>query len=261
MWRIQRNRTYHRWLVALLCALIFSGLPTAGHAQDVTVRSDEWLFQSALNAYNAKDFFTAALYFQSYIQRNPERMRNDSTHASQVRAALDYSAEAVRAAMRCRSLALDNCGVNSQGLLVSKGFGLHSSAPSVIPPPPVSGSSSSSAPPTTSSSSTATPYAVVCLVNKTNRNINYTYRWGDDEWKSQSVDANSSRYHSYTYPSGSHSSPDFRIRVDVDFSSGTDYKTFLLKRNRNSKKSCDGAKKYNFRDGEGSTIKVFAASE
>ncbi|MBX3051886.1 MAG: hypothetical protein KF753_10455 [Caldilineaceae bacterium] len=262
MRKIRHQRGLRRWVVVLICTLILSGLPSVGYAQEVTVKSDEWLFESGLNAYNTKDFFTAALYFQAYIQRNPQRMRNDTTHASEVRAALDYSAKAVRAAMRCRSLALDNCGVNSQGLLVSKGFGLHSSTPPVIQPPPVRGSSGSSAPSTTTTTSSAeTPYAVVCLVNKTNRDINYSYRWGDNEWKSQSVSANSSRYHSWTYAAGSHSSPDFRVRYDADFTSGTDYKQYVLKRYRNSKKSCNGAKKYEFKDAGGSVVGLYGVGD
>lgn len=258
MWNAMRQIRLYAWMFVLICTLILSGLPVVGHAQEVTIKSDEWLFQNALTAYNSNDFFTAALYFQAYVQRNPTRMSNDATHASEVRAALDYSAKAVRAAMRCRALNLDSCGVNSQGLLVSKGFGLHSSAPSVIPPPPVGGSPRSSAPSTTTTTTTSasaeTPYAVVCLVNKTGRNINYSYRWGDGEWKSQSVSANRRRYHSWTYAAGSHSSPDFRIRFDSDFTSGTDYKQYVLKRYRNGEKSCDGAKKYEFRDSGSSAV-------
>lgn len=111
------------------------------------------------------------------------------------------------------------------------------------------------------SSPSSTPYAVVCLVNNTNREINYSYRWGEDEWKSISVSANSNRYHSWTYASGAQSSPDFRVRFDADFTSSTDYKVYLLKRYRNSQKSCDGAKKYNFRDAGNSTIELYAVGD
>lgn len=264
MWNRFGQMRLRVWAVVLVCVLIFSGLPGAGHAQEVTVRSDDWLFQSALNAYNAQDFFTAALYFQAYIQRNPQRMSSDSTHAAQVRAALDYSARAVRAAILCRSQSPDSCGVNAQGLVVSKGFGLTGSGTTVEPPPPVGGSSGSSAPSTTTtttSSSGETPYAVVCLVNKTGRDINYTYRWGDDEWKSSSVSADRQRYHSWKYADGSHSSPDFRVRFDADFTSGTDYKVYLLKRYRAAEKSCDKGKKYEFKNAGGSAIDLYGVGD
>lgn len=266
MWNTERRIRMRGWLVALICLLIFSGLPGAGHAQEVTWRSDEWLFQNALNAYNAQDFFTAALYFQAYIQRNPQRMSNDSTHASQVRAALDYSARAVRAAILCRSQSPDACGVNAQGLVVSKGFGLTGSGTTVEPPPPVGGSTSSSAPSTTTTTTTSTataetPYAVVCLVNKTGQDINYSYRWGDDEWKSTSVSADGYRYHSWEYAAGSHSSPDFRVRFDADFTNGTDYKVYLLKRYRAAEKSCDKGKKYEFKNAGGSLIDLYGVGD
>ena len=104
-----------------------------------------------------------------------------------------------------------------------------------------------------------TPYAVVCLVNRTNRTINYSYRWGTGAWKSRTISAKRSRYHSWKYAAGSHSSPDFRIRFDADFSKGTDYKQYKLKRFRASEKKCSAGKKYEFRNAGRTRVGLYAS--
>ncbi len=90
------------------------------------------------------------------------------------------------------------------------------------------------------------PYAVVCIKNNTGWSINYKAKWGDNEWKEYNVDAHRNRWHSWTYAPGSKSSPAFRIRYDADFSSGTDFKVYVLERYQASTKTCDAGKTYTF---------------
>ncbi|MFZ1754259.1 MAG: hypothetical protein WBO46_20080 [Caldilineaceae bacterium] len=254
-----------RLLMTLVCAVLFSGIVGTAKAQDYTIRTDAQILEAALTAYVAQDFFEAAMYFQAYVQRNPSAMRSNSAHKAEIEKYFAYSVKAVRGAVECLGR-IAGCSVNSDGLVVSRGMGLYKDTVDVVKPPSVNyaalGVGSGSKPSTTTTTSSAeTPYAVVCLVNKTNRDINYSYRWGDNEWKSQSVSANSSRYHSWTYAAGSHSSPDFRVRYDADFTSGTDYKQYVLKRYRNSKKSCNGAKKYEFKDAGGSVVGLYGVGD
>ncbi len=89
-------------------------------------------------------------------------------------------------------------------------------------------------------------YAVTCIENRTNLNLNYMYRWGDGEWKSQSVKPGEWRWHSLRYEGGQHSSPDLRVRFDFDLSGQREDKIYRLIRNRCKEESCRYAKKYHF---------------
>jgi hypothetical protein len=93
----------------------------------------------------------------------------------------------------------------------------------------------------------ATPHGLVCLRNRTNWDINYRYRWGEAEWKSQTVSAGHSRFHWWNYAPGSHSSPNFEIRFDADFTNGTDYRQYDLKRYRAADTDCWDGKVYEFK--------------
>jgi hypothetical protein len=92
-----------------------------------------------------------------------------------------------------------------------------------------------------------TPYGLVCLVNRTDWDINYRFRWGDGEWRSRTVSADRSRYHWWDYAPGSHSSPNFEIRFDADFTNGTNYRQYDLERYRAANKDCWDGKVYEFK--------------
>jgi hypothetical protein len=94
-------------------------------------------------------------------------------------------------------------------------------------------------------------YAVVCLENETNIDINYSFRWGTGQWQTRTVDAGRSRWHSWEYDSDSRSSPNFEIEFDADTRSGsTRYLNYDLERYQNETESCSGARLYVFqRDG------------
>jgi hypothetical protein len=91
------------------------------------------------------------------------------------------------------------------------------------------------------------PYDLVCLVNQTDWPINYSYKWGDGEWKPVSVSANGYRYHSWRYAAGSQVSPNFQVSFDADFTDGTDYKLYNLKRYPVPDKTCQAGKVYEFK--------------
>ncbi|MDJ0650584.1 MAG: hypothetical protein QNJ60_17975 [Xenococcaceae cyanobacterium MO_188.B19] len=90
-------------------------------------------------------------------------------------------------------------------------------------------------------------FGVVCLQNKTNMDIRYKFKWGSDSYASRTVRAGKSRWHSWRYPNGSKSSPNFTISFDYDLRPGrASYKNYSLKRYQNRFETCDGAKKYKF---------------
>jgi hypothetical protein len=101
------------------------------------------------------------------------------------------------------------------------------------------------------------PYALVCLVNQTGWSINYSYKWGERDWESRTVNANSSRWHSWEYAPGSHSSPNFTIRFDASFTSSTDYKNYDLKRYQASEKTCWAGKVYEFKEVGRNAIELY----
>lgn len=90
-------------------------------------------------------------------------------------------------------------------------------------------------------------FGVVCLQNKTNMDIRYNYKWGSNSYKSQTVRAGRSRWHSWKYSNGSKYSPNFIISFDYDLRPGrASYKDYSLTRYQNRFETCDGAKKYKF---------------
>ena len=70
----------------------------------------------------------------------------------------------------------------------------------------------------------------VCLKNPTSYKINYSYRWGEEEWQSQSVDAESNRWHWWPYTGSERTSPKFSIRFDDHFDVGYTETSYWLPR-------------------------------
>ena len=188
--KIHRLAGLRSLLVTLVFILLLGSLPTASYAQEVVVLTDADLVKKAQAAYTSLDFFNAAMYFQAYIQRNPLPMRTNAVHASEVKEALNYSIRAVRAALLCRTQSTSNCGVDSQGLLVSKGFGLTGPLVKVEQPPKVNplpadtpSSSSSSGNNNSASAATSAPLAVVLFdgsPNTSRRKVNANFCSGFD---------------------------------------------------------------------------------
>jgi hypothetical protein len=96
-------------------------------------------------------------------------------------------------------------------------------------------------------SASTTSYGLLCLRNRTDWDIKYSYRWGESEWQSRTVSAGHSRSHWWNYAPGSHSSPNFEIRFDADFTNSTYYKQYDLVRYRAADTDCWDGKVYEFK--------------
>ncbi len=106
----------------------------------------------------------------------------------------------------------------------------------------------------------STPYAIVCLVNQTNRNIVYDHRWGNEEWKSSEIGPYESQWHSWNYAPGSHTSPLFVVRFDSDFSTDPSHYVgnYELKRYRASVQDCASGKPYKFVESDPEWVQLYA---
>lgn len=94
----------------------------------------------------------------------------------------------------------------------------------------------------------ANQFGVLCLLNETGIGVNYSYKWGNNPWKSANVSAGNHRWHAWRYAPGSSSSPTFQIDYDYDLRPGRNSrKTYTLKRYSAPFEACDYGKKYKFK--------------
>lgn len=107
--------------------------------------------------------------------------------------------------------------------------------------------------------SDAPRFAVVCIENRTNSNISYSYRWGNESWQTREIIGGNSRWHSRRYSLGSRNSPNFSIRFDYSFEPGYQEESFSLVRYSAHEEGCREAKTYYFdyRDQSRSGIGLF----
>ena len=89
-------------------------------------------------------------------------------------------------------------------------------------------------------------YGVLCITNTMDFTMNYSYRWGNDNWSSISLHPGGTQRHWYEYKGHHTTSPDFTINFDHDQTSEEHYTLNSLTRYRSPDNSCDSAKKYNF---------------
>lgn len=62
----------------------------------------------------------------------------------------------------------------------------------------------------------ANRYGLTCVWNRTDINLNYSYKWGNGSWRRASVRPGAKMAHGYRFPPNSQSSPDLYIRFDDD---------------------------------------------
>ena len=72
------------------------------------------------------------------------------------------------------------------------------------------------------------PYGCACLHNKTDRPVNFRYKWGDGEWKPDYLRSGYQETLCWRFASGSNSTPKLSFQIDVDLSGGTAWTTFNL---------------------------------
>jgi hypothetical protein len=122
---------YTVYLFLGLILLLFTTIPT--QAQE-PVHTDEQLFNLARGAYQDREWVTSAMYFTAYIERGPDLMWSNPTHARQVRAAWEYSEDkalGLESDNRELKQELRQCQSSASGGLGSSVSGLTSSPPSL----------------------------------------------------------------------------------------------------------------------------------
>ncbi|MEL7038378.1 MAG: hypothetical protein AAFO04_22585 [Cyanobacteria bacterium J06592_8] len=98
----------------------------------------------------------------------------------------------------------------------------------------------------------STGVGAVCIQNPTNHELRYSYRWGDGEWSTDSLEAKQSIKHWWTYAPGRQTSPNFQIRFDESFSEGYTARTHNLERYATSEPvQCSQSRRYSFSIREG----------
>ena len=89
-------------------------------------------------------------------------------------------------------------------------------------------------------------YALACIENRTGFFVPYIVQWGNGEWKSWSLKAGHSNWHSGPYKGGEQV-PAMRIKFDWDQESeGSQSRQYTLPTYTSSSQGCDGGKKYYF---------------
>lgn len=89
-------------------------------------------------------------------------------------------------------------------------------------------------------------YGVICIENRMNYAVVYSYRWGNDAWKSNMIEPYATARHWWIYELGNQRSPNFEISFDSDFGDFNYHKLYSLERYRSFSTDCSGAKKYYF---------------
>ena len=83
------------------------------------------------------------------------------------------------------------------------------------------------------------PYGCACLHNnKVSGTINYRFKWGSGAWKNVSMPAGGAHWMCWAYKDGPRS-PELLFELDADMTSGTDWKTFSIKRAQSKEQNCN----------------------
>ena len=77
-----------------------------------------------------------------------------------------------------------------------------------------------------------------CLHNETNSSINFRYKFGDGNWKTVNLKPGWNDAICWKY-SATHSSPELRLELDVDMTSGNAWKPFRLNRIQTPGNTCN----------------------
>ncbi len=85
-------------------------------------------------------------------------------------------------------------------------------------------------------------YTVLCLTNDTDTSIQYSYRWGNGQWKSSTLYAGEVEMHSWS----SSRYPNFEINFDSDATTGHDSSAYDLEGYSATNPNCREGKNYSF---------------
>ena len=89
-------------------------------------------------------------------------------------------------------------------------------------------------------------YGCACVHNRTNNQVNYSYRWGEADWRKIALNANYTMAHCWRYENGQHSSPNLQISLDIDLGPETTMKTYDLPRGQAVNNVCNAEISNNF---------------
>lgn len=100
--------------------------------------------------------------------------------------------------------------------------------------------------PATPAAASGTAMAI-CVRNRINTNLVYTYRWGEGDWSKEQLEAGESMLYWYTLDAGHPAEPPFYIEYDDSFEDGYTPQRYELKRQAVSlPATCDTARQYTF---------------
>ncbi|MEM9293241.1 MAG: hypothetical protein AAGD01_16280 [Acidobacteriota bacterium] len=89
--------------------------------------------------------------------------------------------------------------------------------------------------------------AAVCVQNPTENSLSFYYRWGDDEWVSETLKPGYEAWFTYALPTAGSTSPRFYVEFDNSFNEGYTATSYWLERNSVTlPANCRTAKKYRF---------------
>jgi hypothetical protein len=87
----------------------------------------------------------------------------------------------------------------------------------------------------------------ICLMNPTDANLAFIYRWGDEAWQREEIAAGNSGLYWWKYATADHSSPRFDIRYHDSLAPGDTEQAYCLERTATSLPvSCNQASRYSF---------------
>ena len=90
-------------------------------------------------------------------------------------------------------------------------------------------------------------YAVTCITNRANFNVNYSFRWGTREWQKYTLAPGQNVSHWLGYEGGSRHSDDLAVIFDETLNDNQNInKSYVLLRNASQSQQCPGGKQYHF---------------
>lgn len=91
------------------------------------------------------------------------------------------------------------------------------------------------------------PFGCACLHNKTQSLVSFRYKWGEGEWKKDTLQAGYQQTLCWKYAAGSSTSPPLSFQVDVDLTKGAAWTTYNLPRVQSATNRCESvSNKYHY---------------
>jgi hypothetical protein len=92
--------------------------------------------------------------------------------------------------------------------------------------------------PAAPSASQAQVFGCACMHNQTGMNVNFRYKWGDEDWRNRQVAPGGNYALCWGYGTGSHVSPPLLFKLDRDVGPGTAWTTYTINRMQSPQNNC-----------------------